>query len=105
VDWGKLLPIPKTKAERFPEVKTLLDQGLGERQFLFSADNLNEAGKILQGPSAFKDGTTLSTEMGRPEGVPLETAPERPEEFAPGLDAALLELIQATAEQELKTSR
>src|ERR687890_405485 len=54
VDWGKLLPIPKTKAERFPEVKTLLDQGLGERQFLFSADNLNEAGKLLQGPSAFK---------------------------------------------------
>jgi Mn-containing catalase len=105
VDWGKLLPIPKTKAERFPEVKALLDQGLGERQFLFSADNLNEAGKILQGPSAFKDGTTLSTEMGRPEGVPLETAPERPEEFSPGLDAALLELIQATAEQELKTSR
>jgi Mn-containing catalase len=103
VDWGKVLPIPKTKAERYPEVKTLLDQGLGERQFLFSADNLNEAGKILQGASAFKDGTTLSTEMGRPEGVPLETAPERPEEFSPGLDAALLELIQAAAEQELKT--
>jgi Mn-containing catalase len=103
VDWGKVLPIPKTKAERYPEVKTLLDQGLGEKQYLFSADNLSEAGKILQGASAFKDGMTLSTEMGRPDGVPLEPAPERPEEFAPGLDAALLELIQATAEQELKT--
>lgn len=104
VDWGKVLPIPKTKAERYPEVKTLLDQGLGEKQYLFSADNLNEAGKILQGASAFDDGTTLSTDMGRPEGVPLEAAPERPEEFAPGLDEALLQLIQATAEQELRTS-
>jgi Mn-containing catalase len=101
VGWGKVLPIPKTKAERFPEVKTLLDQGLGEKQYLFSADNLNEAGKILQGASPFKDGTTLSTDTGRPEGVPLEMAPERPEEFAPGLDPELLELIQATAEQEL----
>jgi Mn-containing catalase len=104
VNWGKVLPIPKTKADRFPEVKTLLDQGLGEKQYLFSADNLNEAGKILQGASPFNDGTTLSTDMGRPEGVPLEMAPERPEEFAPGLDTELLELIQATAEQELKTS-
>ena len=103
VDWGKVLPIPKTKAERFPEVKTLLDQGLGEKQYLFSIDNLNEAGKILQGASAFKDGTTLSTDMGMPEGVPIAMAPERPEEFAPGLDPELLELIQATAEQELKT--
>jgi Mn-containing catalase len=104
VDWGKVLPIPKTRAERFPEVKRLLDQGQGEKQYLFSADNLNEAGKILQGASAFNDGTTLSTEMGRPEGVPIEIARERPEEFAPGLDPELLELIQATAEQEMKTS-
>jgi Mn-containing catalase len=103
VDWGRVLPIPKTKAERFPEVKALLDQGLGEKQYLFSADNLNEAGKILRGASAFNDGATLTTEMGRPEGVPIEIAPERPEEFAPGLDAELLELIQAAAEQEMRT--
>jgi Mn-containing catalase len=103
VDWGRVLPIPKTRAERFPEVKTLLDQGLGEKQYLFSADELNEAGKILRGASAFKDGTTLTTDMGGPEGVPIEIAPERPEEFAPGLDGELLELIQATAEQEMRT--
>jgi Mn-containing catalase len=37
-----------------------------------------------------------------PEGVPIEIAPERREEFSPGLDAELLEMIQVTAEQELR---
>lgn len=37
-----------------------------------------------------------------PEGVPFgEIAPERPEEFGPGLDPELMELVQATAEMEL----
>ena len=46
---GKALPIPKTNAERFPEVKKLLDQGLHLKQYTFSADNLSEAGKIYRG--------------------------------------------------------
>jgi Mn-containing catalase len=37
-----------------------------------------------------------------PDGAPIEMAPERREEFSPGLDAELLALIQATAEVELK---
>lgn len=37
-----------------------------------------------------------------PDGVPIEIAPERREEFSPGLDAELLEMIQATAEEELR---
>ena len=32
----------------------------------------------------------------------MDIAVERPEEFAPGLDPDLLELVQATAELELK---
>ena len=36
-----------------------------------------------------------------PEGVPIRIADPRPEEFAPGLDPELLELVQATAEIEL----
>jgi Mn-containing catalase len=31
----------------------------------------------------------------------LDIAPERPEEFAPGLDPELMELIQQTAEMEM----
>jgi Mn-containing catalase len=102
IDWGKTLPIPKTDAERFPEVKKLLDQGLHLKQYTFSADDLSEAGKIYRGSApAAADGGTLSTEY-MPEGYPMDIAVERPEEFAPGLDPALLELVQATAELELK---
>lgn len=100
VNWNKLLPIPKTDAERFPEVKTLLDQGLQSTQYTFSLDQLSEAGRIFQGESPSKDGTTLSTAQA-PEGVPFgEIAPERPEEFAPGLDPELLSMVQAVAEME-----
>ncbi|NMO90697.1 manganese catalase family protein [Actinomycetospora sp. TBRC 11914] len=101
VEWNKLLPIPKTNAEQFPEVKTLTDQGLQSTQYTFSLDQLSEAGKIIQGTSPSKDGTTLSTEQA-PEGIPFPgIAVERPEEFGPGLDPDLMELVQATAEMEM----
>jgi manganese catalase len=101
IDWGKTLPIPKTDAERFPEVKTLLDQGLHLKQYTFSLDNLSEAGKIYRGAApAASNGATLTTDQ-MPEGFPMDIAVERPEEFAPGLDADLVELVQATAELEL----
>lgn len=101
VNWGAALPIPKTNAEQFPEVKKLLDQGLHNVQYTFSADNLSEAGKVFRGASPSDPSQQLRTEKA-PEGSPMEISPERPEEFAPGLDAELLELIQATAEIELK---
>ena len=102
VEWNKLLPIPKTSAERFPEVKTLLDQGLQSKQYTFNIDQLNEAAKVFNGPSPSKDGTELSTEQA-PEGAPMEIAVERPEEFGPGLDSELMELVQATADMEMST--
>jgi len=101
IDWGRTLPIPKTDAEQFPEVKVLLDQGLHLKQYTFSLDNLSEAGKIFRGTApAAAEGGTLSTEQ-MPDGFPMDIAVERPEEFAPGLDPALLELVQQTAELEL----
>ena len=39
-----------------------------------------------------------------PEGFPMTIAPERREEFSPGLDKDLLALIQATAEVELQSA-
>ncbi|MFI2566557.1 manganese catalase family protein [Paenarthrobacter sp. NPDC018779] len=101
VNWGKVLPIPKTNAEQFPEVKKLLDKGLQSIQYTFSADNLSEVGKLFRGASPSNDGTELSTDT-MPKGSPITISPERKEEFAPGLDPELLALIQATAEQELK---
>jgi Mn-containing catalase len=101
VDWAKVLPIPKTNAERFPEVKKLLDLGLQSKQYSFDLTAASEAGKIFQGMSPSKDGTTLDASEQAPEGVPITIAEERFEEFSPGLDPDLLALIQATADLEM----
>lgn len=101
VSWQTLLPIPKTNAERFPEVKKLTDLGLQSKQYTFDLAGQSEAGKIFQGASPSNDGTELVADQQAPEGVPQTIAPERFEEFAPGLDPELLALIQATADLEL----
>lgn len=101
VSWRTLLPIPKTNAEQFPEVKKLLDLGLQSKQFSFDLRGESEAGKIFQGASPSNDGTELDASEQAPVGVPSVIAPERLEEFAPGLDKDLLALIQATADMEL----
>jgi Mn-containing catalase len=101
VDWKTALPIPKTNAEKFPEVKKLLDLGLQSKQYSFDLADQSEAGKIFQGLSPSKDGTQLVADEQAPEGAPLTIAPERFEEFSPGLDPDLLALIQATAEMEM----
>ena len=103
VNWGTVLPIPKTNAERFPEVKKLLDQGLQSIQYTFGADDESQAAKLYRGASPSNDGTELSTAI-MPEGFPMTIAPERREEFSPGLDKELLALIQATAEVELENA-
>ncbi|SFT09426.1 Mn-containing catalase [Saccharopolyspora flava] len=100
VNWSKTLPIPKTSAEKFPEVATLLERGLENKQYTFDLDHLSEAGKIFRGASPSDPGKSLGTAQA-PEGVPIDIADPRPEEFAPGLDRELLELVQATAELEL----
>ena len=101
VNWRTALPIPKTNAEQFPEVKKLLDQGLHSKQFSFDLTAASEAGKIFQGLSPSKDGTQLDASQQAPEGFPLTISPERPEEFSPGADKDLRALIEATAAMEM----
>ncbi len=101
IDWKKTLPIPKTNAERFPEVKKLVDLGLQSKQYTFDLEDASEAGKVYRGASPSNDGTELRADEQAPEGVPSVIAPERFEEFSPGLDPELLKLIQTTAEMEL----
>ncbi len=60
IDWAKTLPIPKTNAQKFPEVAKLLELGLQSKQYSFSLDNLSEAGRIFQGVSPSGDGTVLT---------------------------------------------
>src|SRR6476659_5084727 len=101
VDWAKVLPIPKTNAERFPEVKKLVDLGLQSKQYSFDLGDQSEAGKIFRGMSPSKDGTKLDASEQAPEGVPSEISPERPEEFSPGADPDLIALIEATAAMDM----
>ncbi|MFC7431866.1 MULTISPECIES: manganese catalase family protein [unclassified Agrococcus] len=101
VNWRTSLPIPKTNAEAFPEVKRLVDLGLQSKSYSFDLGDQSEAGRIFQGASPSNDGTDLIATEQAPEGGPLTIAPERPEEFSPGADAELRALIEATAAMEM----
>jgi len=103
VNWRTALPIPKTHAEQFPEVRRLLDLGLQSKQYSFDLGDQSEAGKIFQGMSPSNDGTQLDASQQAPQGAPLDIGAERPEEFAPGADKELRALIEATAEMEMAT--
>lgn len=101
VNWRTALPIPKTNAEQFPEVKRLLDLGLQSKSYSFDLDDRSEAGRVFQGMSPSGDGTELRADEQAPAGAPLTIGAERLEEFAPGADAELRELIEATAAMEM----
>lgn len=101
VNWRTSLPIPKTNAEQFPEVKKLLDLGLQSKQYSFDLTAQSEAGKIFQGASPSNDGTMLDASEQAPAGAPMTISPERLEEFSPGADDELRALIEATAAMEM----
>jgi Mn-containing catalase len=50
---------------------------------------------IFAGSSPFNDGTELVTLKEPAKSFPIPLAPERPEEFAPGLDPELQEMADA----------
>lgn len=94
VDWKKVLPIPKFDSSKYPEVKRLLDAGIHREQYHFRLDS-SQMEKIFSGPSPYNDGTELVTMKEPRESFPIPMAPERPEEFAPGLDPELQEMADA----------
>ena len=53
---------------------------------------------IFSGPSPMKDGTEMVTLKEPRESYPIPMAPERPEEFAPGLDPEMQKLADAFTE-------
>ena len=97
VDWNKALPVPKFDSSKFPEVKRLLDAGIHREQYHFRLDS-SEMEKIFSGSAPMNDGTDLVTMKEPRESYPIPVAPERPEEFAPGLDPELQELADALTE-------
>jgi Mn-containing catalase len=55
-------------------------------------------GQIFHGASPFNDGTELTTLKEPRNSYPIPAAPERPEEFAPGLDPDMQKLADAFTE-------
>ena len=96
VEWNKILPIPKFDSSKYPEVKELIDAGVSREQYHFRMDG-SEMEKIFTGSAPANDGTQLVTLAEPKEKYPIPSAPERPEEFAPGLDPELAELADALA--------
>ena len=96
VNWSKTLPIPKADTSKYPEVKKLMDLGIHRQQHHFRLDG-SLMGAIFHGASPFNDGTEVDVPEQPPEGAPVMMAPPRPEEFSPGLDRELMELVQAAA--------
>ena len=94
VEWNKVLPIPKFDSSQYPEVKRLLDAGIHREQYHFRLDS-SQMEKIFSGSAPLNDGTDLITLKEPRESYPIPMAPERPEEFAPGLDPELQELADA----------
>jgi Mn-containing catalase len=97
VDWNKALPIPKFDSSKYPEVKRLLDAGIHREQYTFRLDG-SQMGSIFSNAAPFNDGTELVTMKEPRQSFPIPMAPERPEEFAPGLDPELQELADAFTE-------
>ena len=101
VNWAKLLPIPKFDSSQYPEVKKLIDAGVNREQYHFRMDG-SQMSKIFNGSAPANDGTTLTTLAEPRKSYPIPQAPERPEEFAPGLDPELQKLADAYTELKAK---
>ncbi len=96
VNWGKVLPIPKFDASKYPEVKKLMDEGVNTKQHHWRLDS-SEMAAIFQGASPFNDGLTIQTTDTPPDGALFPIAPERQEEFAPGLTPELKQMAEQMA--------
>lgn len=102
IDWAKALPIPKFDSSQYPEVKKLIDAGINREQYHFRLDG-SEMDKIFRGSAPANDGTELITLKEPKNSYSIPTAPERPEEFSPGLDPELQALADALTEFKEKT--
>ena len=99
---GTVLPIPKTNAEQFPEVKKLLDLGLQSKQYTFDLDRaVRGRARSSRACRPRRTAPSWTPPSRRPRACRSRSRDERPEEFSPGLDTDLLALIQATADMEM----
>jgi len=96
VKWGKVLPIPNFDATQWPEVETLMEQGVHLKQHHFRLDG-SEMASVINGSSPANDGSNLEVTDNKPQGSAIEDLPARPEEFSPGLTPELMELVESAS--------
>jgi Mn-containing catalase len=84
VNWGKLFPVPNYDINKYPECRKYVDMGFHNAQFNFRLDN-TLIGEIFQGESPSRDNGTLQV-VQPPQGYPVPTMPELPNEHSPGLN-------------------
>ncbi|POY35487.1 catalase [Solitalea longa] len=101
VEWNKILPIPKFDSSKYPEVKKLIDAGINREQYHFCLDS-SQMEVIFNGSAPANDGSSLTTLPEPQENFAIKPSPERPEEFAPGLDPELQELVDALTDAKTK---
>jgi Mn-containing catalase len=97
VNWSKVLPIPKFDSTKYPEVKRLIDAGIHREQYTFRLDG-SQMATIFNGHAPLSPNGELVTLKEPRMSYPNPMAPERPEEFAPGLDPELQEMADALTE-------
>lgn len=104
VDWGKILPVPKFDPSDYPEVQQLIDAGINRQQYHF---NLEESmlSSIFSGSAPTNNGDDLIAMAEPTQGYPDPLAPERPEEFAPGLDPEMQALVDALSEYKEQSAK
>ncbi len=73
-----------------------MEQNLHNQQHHWRLDS-SQMAKIFSGSSPANDGSTLETTDAPPEGAPITDAPERPEEFSPGLTPELKKMVEQIA--------
>ena len=104
VNWGKILPIPAFEASDYPEVQELIEAGINRQQYHFNLES-SQLATIFKGSSPANDGTELVAMEEPEESFPDPGAPERPEEFSPGLDPELQELVDALTDFKEKAAK
>src|ERR687883_1058043 len=102
VNWNKALPVPKLDTSGMPEVKELESINLHNQQWTFTAES-SGLSKIFNGSSPFDDGGDLESIDGIPQGAPIPSLPDAPQEFASGLDGELKRLTQQIQKMEITT--
>jgi Mn-containing catalase len=85
-------------------VKKLLDAGIHREQYHFRLDG-SQMDKIFSGPAPLGNNGQLTTLKEPRQSFPIPMAPERVEEFAPGLDPELQELADALSDFKEKLSK